>query len=82
MDTFETAKVCELLGVARESIRMQVNRHQLLALPQGGHEVFPAFQFKDGAILRRIPEVLGTLDTDSPFTALLFLLSRNGGLRA
>jgi hypothetical protein len=75
--TLETSKVCKLLGVTRETIRKKVERHQLLALPKGGDRVFPAFQFKEGAVLRGIPEVLEALDTDSVFTVLSFLLSHN-----
>lgn len=73
----ETGEVCELLGVTRETIRKKVDRRQMIALPKGGDRVFPAFQFKEGAILKGLPEVLGALDTESVFTILSFLLSRN-----
>jgi hypothetical protein len=73
----ETGQVCELLGVSRETIRKKVDRRQLLALPKGGDRVFPAFQFKDGAVLNGFSEVLEALDTDSVFTILAFLLSTN-----
>jgi excisionase family DNA binding protein len=73
----ETGEVCELLGVSRETIRKKVDRKQLLALPKGGDRVFPAFQFKDGDVLPGLAEVLGTLETDSPFVALSFLLSKS-----
>jgi excisionase family DNA binding protein len=76
----ETGEVCELLGVSRETIRKKVDRRQMIALPKGGDRVFPAFQFKDGAILEGLPEVLGALDTESVFTVLSFLLSRNPDL--
>ena len=75
--TMETGEVCELLGVTRETIRQKVNRRQLLALPKGGDRVFPAFQFKEGAVLNGLPEVLNALDTGSVFTILSFLLSQN-----
>jgi hypothetical protein len=75
--TMESGEVCELLGVTRETIRQKVNRRQLLALPKGGDRVFPAFQFKEGAVLNGLPEVLNALDTDSVFTILSFLLSQN-----
>jgi excisionase family DNA binding protein len=78
--TLETGEVCELLGVTRETIRKKVDRHQLFALPKGGDRVFPAFQFKEGAVLGGIPEILEALDTDSAFTVLSFLLSRNPDL--
>ena len=39
--------------------------------------VFPAFQFRDGDVLSAIAEVLSSLDTDSPFAALAFLVSKN-----
>ncbi len=73
----ETGEVCELLGVTRETIRKKVDRRQMIALPKGGDRVFPAFQFKEGAILKGLPEVLGALDTESVFTILSFLLSSN-----
>jgi len=75
--TLESGEVCELLGVTRETIRQKVNRRRLLALPKGRGRVFPAFQFKDGAVLNGLPEVLNALDTDSVFTMLSFLLSQN-----
>jgi hypothetical protein len=73
----ETGEVCALLGVSRETIRKKVDRKQLLALPKGGDRVFPAFQFKDGDVLHGLAEVLAALDTDSPFVALSFLLSKS-----
>lgn len=76
----ETGEVCELLGVSRETIRKKVDRRQIIALPKGGDRVFPAFQFKAGAVLEGLPQVLGALDTDSVFTVLSFLLSRNPDL--
>jgi len=75
----ETGEVCSLLGVSRETIRKKVDRKQLLALPKGGDRVFPAFQFKDGEVLPGFAEVLAALDTDSPFVALSFLLSKSPG---
>ncbi|SPE56948.1 hypothetical protein SBV1_260044 [Verrucomicrobia bacterium] len=73
----ETGEVCALLGVSRETIRKKVDRKQLLALPKGGDRVFPAFQFKDGDVHPGFAEVLAALDTDSPFVALSFLLSKS-----
>ncbi len=73
----ETGEVCALLGVSRETIRKKVDRKQLLALPKGGDRVFPAFQFRDGDVLPGIAQVLSALNTDSPFVALSFLLSKN-----
>lgn len=75
----ETGEVCALLGVSRETIRKKVDRKQLLALPKGGDRVFPAFQFKDGDVLAGLADVLAALDTDSPFVALSFLLSKSPG---
>lgn len=75
--TLETGEVCHLLGVSRETIRKKVDRHQLIALPKGSDRVFPVFQFKEGAVLRGIPEILEALDTASVFTVLSFLLSHN-----
>src|SRR5437899_6645433 len=75
----ETGEVCKLLGVSRETIRKKVDRKQLLALPKGGDRVFPAFQFQSGDVLPGLDKVLGELDTDSPFVALSFLLSKSPG---
>jgi hypothetical protein len=49
----------------------------MIALPSGAGLVFPAFQFHEGKVLPGIAEVLAALDTDSPFVALSFLLSKN-----
>lgn len=76
----ETGEVCALLGMSRETIRKKVDRKQILALPKGGDRVFPAFQFKEGDVLPGMAEVLQALESDSPFLALSFLLSRNADL--
>jgi hypothetical protein len=73
----ETGQVCSLLGVSRETIRKKVDRRQLLALPKGADRVFPAFQFKDGDVVPGLAAVLSALESDSPFIALSFLLSKN-----
>ena len=73
----ESGQVCGVLGVSRETVRKKVDRKQLLALPKGGDRVFPAFQFKDGDVVPGLSEVLAALETDSPFVALSFLLSRS-----
>ena len=73
----ETGEVCALLGVTRETIRKKVDRKQLLALPKGGDRVFPTFQFREGDVLPGLAEVLRALDTDSPFVALSFLISKS-----
>ena len=73
----ETGQVCALLGVSRETVRKKVDRKQLLALPKGGDRVFPAFQFREGDLVPGLSEVLVSLETDSPFVALSFLLSRS-----
>ena len=76
--SLETAAVCELLGVSRETVRKKVERKQILALPKGESDrVFPAFQFQDGAVAPGVREVLEHLNTDSPFVALSFFLSRS-----
>lgn len=72
-----TGQVCALLGVTRETVRKKVDRKQLLALPKGGDRVFPAFQFNNGAVIPGLAEVLAALQTESPFVALSFLLSRS-----
>lgn len=73
----ETGQVCKLLGVSRETIRKKVDRKQLLALPKGGDRVFPAVQFNEGDVLPGLAEVLATLNTESPFVVLSFLLSKS-----
>ena len=74
----ETGQVCDLLGVSRETVRKKVERKQILALPRGSEDrAFPAFQFKEGAVLPGVKEVLEILPTDSPFVALSFLLSQS-----
>ena len=73
----ELRRAAEPTMETRETIRQKVNRRQLLALPKGGDRVFPAFQFKEGAVLNGLPEVLNALDTGSVFTILSFLLSQN-----
>ena len=69
-----------MLGVTRETVRKKVDRRQLLALPKGGDRVFPAFQFGDGEVLKGFGEALAALETESPFVALSFFLSRSADL--
>lgn len=73
----DTGEVCKLMGVSRETVRKKVDRRQLLALPKGGDRVFPSLQFKDGNAVGGLDVVLNALDTDSPFVALSFLLSKH-----
>lgn len=73
----ESGEVCQLLGVSRETVRKKVDHRQLLALPKGGDRVFPAFQFKDGAVLNGFAKALEALDTESVFSVLAFFLSPN-----
>ena len=76
--SLETAAVCELLGVSRETVRKKVERKHLLALPKGESDrVFPSFQFQDGVVVHGVREVLEQLNTNSPFVALSFFLSRS-----
>jgi hypothetical protein len=77
----ETGQVCDFLGVSRETIRKKVDSRKLLALPKGSDRVFPSFQFRDGAVLPGFSEALEALDTDSPFTALSFFLSKSPEFR-
>jgi hypothetical protein len=73
----QSGEVCQLLGVSRETVRKKVDRRQLLALPKGGVRVFPAFQFKDGAVLNGFAKALEALETESVFSVLAFFLSPN-----
>jgi hypothetical protein len=65
-----------LLGMSRETIQRKVQCKELLALPKGKSVVFPIFQFKKGKVLSGVTKVLKELNTDSPFVALSFFLSR------
>ena len=73
----ESGQVCGLLGVSRETVRKKVDRKQLLALPKGGDRVFPALEFKDRKVVPGLSDALAARETDSPFVALSFLLSRS-----
>lgn len=75
--SLQTGEVCDFLGASRGTIGRKVLRKELLALPQDESQVFPAFQFQKGTVLPGVKEVLKGLNTDSPFVALSFFLSRS-----
>lgn len=74
--SLQTGELSNFLGVSRETIRRKMQRKELLALPKGESVVFPAFQFKKRKVLSGVTKVLKALNTDSPFIALSFFLSR------
>jgi len=78
------AEVAELLGITEDAVRKRARRGKLLALPRGGHSVYPAFQFD---LDRRCPvpgldAVLALLDTDSAQAKLRFFLTPDEDLGA
>jgi hypothetical protein len=73
----DAGAVCSLLEISNETLSRKVSEKQLLAISCGAARVFPAFQFQAGEVDPGLAEVLAALDTDSPFVALSFLLSKN-----
>lgn len=70
------AEVAELLGITEDAVRKRARRGKLLALPRGGHSLYPAVQFD---LDRRCPvpgldAVLALLDTESAPAKLRFFL--------
>jgi hypothetical protein len=80
--TLSVAEVAELLGITPDAVRKRARRGRLLALPRGGHSVFPACQFdiEDGRVVPGFDELLATLDTDSAAAKLRFFLTQDRDL--
>lgn len=75
--TLTTAEVAQLLGITPDAVRKRVRRGGLLAVPRGGHSVFPVFQL-DVDKRRVVPgfdDILSQLDTASAPAKLRFFLT-------
>lgn len=76
-DTLTTSEVAQLLDITPDAVRKRSRRGGLLALPRGGHSVFPVFQFdvEAGRVLPGLDEILLLLDTDSAPAKVRFFLT-------
>ncbi len=66
-----------LLGMSRQAVDKKRRGGQLLALPVGSRQRYPVWQFKDGAMLPGLADVLAALRTSSAWVQAAFFLSRN-----
>ena len=78
--TSSAVETGRLLGISRQAVDKKRRGGQLLALPVGPRQRYPVWQFKDGAILPGLANVLAALPTSSPWVKAAFFLSRNARL--
>ena len=72
--TFTRQQVADLLGMTTDAVRKRRVQGKLIAIPDGDHHVYPTFQFDQSGVLKDLPELLATLQTESPVDAVQFFL--------
>jgi hypothetical protein len=78
--TFTLQQVADLLGMTTDAVRKRQAQGKLIAIPDGDHHVYPTFQFYQSGVLMDLPELLATLQTESPVNAVLFFLTTDPDL--
>jgi hypothetical protein len=76
-------QVREVLGhKSLQAVYKAVKEHRLLMVEDNGRQLFPAFQFREGAVLPAISEVLATAPRAEGWRVLQFMVSGDQGLGA
>jgi hypothetical protein len=79
---YTASEVADLLGITGDAVRKRARKGRLLAIPRGGHSLYPAFQF-DVSVSTVVPgfeAILALLDTDSAAAKLRFFLTADSDL--
>lgn len=71
---YKASEVSKILGVSRQTVKNQRDASKLLAIPQGGDFVYPAFQFKDGCKVEHFEEVLMQMKEVSSISKISFFI--------
>jgi len=58
---FDADRVCSHLNVSKSRLRQRVIEGSLFAIAEGGHRVYPTFQFTPAGVIRGLPDVLDAL---------------------
>lgn len=72
--------VADYLAISPKSVAAKARRKELLAIPRGDRNLYPAIQFRDGQVLPGLREVLQALPLTNGWSQLSFLLAANPGL--
>jgi hypothetical protein len=74
-------QVREVLGhKSAQAVYKAVKERRLLMVEDGGRQIFPAFQFQDGAVLPAIPAILQAAPRTDGWRILQFIVSGDQGL--
>jgi hypothetical protein len=77
----EDAKwVAKYLSIDPKSVAAKARRNEILAIPRGDRNLYPAFQFRNGRVIPGIREVLEALPLKNGWSRLSFLLTPDPGL--
>ena len=79
---YTASDVAQLLGLTPDAVRKRARKGKLLAVPQGEHSVYPAFQFSaaGNGVVPGLVEILALLDTESAAAKLRFFLTPDADL--
>jgi len=74
---YTASEVADLLGITGDAVRKRARKGKLLAIPRGGHSLYPAFQFdvSGSTVVPGFEAILALLDTDSAAAKLRFFLT-------
>ncbi len=78
---YTAAEVAALLNMTEDAVRKRTRKGKLLAVPQGQHSSYPAFQFDDGKVVPGLEAILALLETDSAPAKVRFFLSEDRDLQ-
>ena len=78
---YSAAEVAALLNVTEDAVRKRTRKGKLLAVPQGQHSIYPAFQFDGGTVVPGLDAILALLETDSAPAKIRFFLSEDCDLQ-
>ena len=70
---FDRVHVAEMLGVSPAAIEKQRQRRQILGVPYGSENRFPAAQFVDGGTVPHLKRVLEAFGDTNPWEQLMLL---------
>ena len=72
--------VASLLGITRQAVNKRTRANQLLAIQQGDHMGYPAWQFEGTGLVPHFVDILQALDTRSAIAKVRFFLSPHDSL--
>jgi hypothetical protein len=70
-----TKEVAEALHITERAVIYKMNRGEFFSIPIGSNHFFPAFQFKNGHIIKGLGEILCILGNISPEAKCSFFLN-------